>query len=166
LAERLWVYPPFPPYIQTFIDRGVHDSVKARLPLSLEEKFVFELQPSGSLLLKSRVNTLNLQELRDLLDSFSTPLLNVNGRFIPLKFDCEIEGPQGASRTEQLVFSEIEILYVLMFYMSTLARYRPHIWDAALSGKEKEYVTLFKKFLYYADNKFIGVISARVSRLE
>ncbi len=153
-------------YAQTFINRGVYDAVKAKLPVALEESFFFEPQPTGMQLLKSKLNTVNVQELVDLLNGFSTGLLNGNARFIPLKIECAIEGPQqGASRNEQLVFSELEVLYVLMFYMSTLARYRPHIWEAAISGRENGFVTLFKKFLYYADSKFIGLISARVSRL-
>jgi YaaC-like protein len=152
-------------YVNTFIDRTVYEDVKARLPVSLEEKFMFELQGT-SLHLKSKLNTGNVQELVNLLDSFSTLLWSTNTRFVPLKFDCVIEGPQqGATRTEQLAFTELEMLYILMFYMSTLARYRPHIWDAAISGKENEFVTVFKKFLYYADGKFIALISTRVNRL-
>jgi YaaC-like Protein len=152
-------------YLNTFIDAAVFSQVRARLPLSLEDAFIFGAQ-GNSLYLKSKLSSANIQELVNLLDGFSTMLLSTNARFIPLKFDSIIEGPQqGATRTEQLVFSELEILYILMFYMSTLARYRPHIWDAAISGKQNEFVTLFKRFLYYADAKFIALISGWVSRL-
>lgn len=152
-------------YVNTFVDKAVYESVKNRLPVSLEEKFNFEVQ-GASLHLKSKLSSVIIQDLVTLLDGFSTLLWNTNSRFIPLKFECVIEGPQrGAVRTEQLAFTELEMLYILMFYMSTLARYRPHIWDAAISGKENEYVTLFKKFLYYADGKLIALVSAIVSRL-
>lgn len=153
-------------YANTFIeDKTVYENVKARLSVVLEDKFIFEPQGTDSFQLKSKLNTRNIQELVDLLNSFSTVLMTTDTRFVPLKFDCAVEGPQGTIRTEQLVFTELEMLYILMFYMSTLARYRPHIWDAAISGRETEFVTVFKKFLYYADSKFIGLISTRVSRL-
>jgi hypothetical protein len=153
-------------YVHTFIERAVYEDVKARLSVSLEERFLFDSQGT-SLHLKSKLNTGNFQELVNLLNDFSTLLWSTNVRFIPLKFDCIVEGPQkGASRCEKLAFTELEMLYILMFYMSTLARYRPHIWDAAISGKENEFVTLFKKFLYYADGKFIALVASRVNALS
>ena len=72
-------------------------------------------------------------------------------------------GPQGASRTEGIALTELEHIYFLMFYMSHTARYRPHVWDALISGRETEYVTLLKKFLYYADAKFIALVAMKAA---
>jgi YaaC-like Protein len=152
-------------YVDAYITRPVYEQVKDRLPLNIEELFNFEAMANESIHLKSKLNTSNTQELVDLLDTFSTVLMTSNARFIPLKFACAIEDGKRNSRTEQMTFCELEMLYILTFYMSTLARYRPHIWDAAISGRETEFVTVFKKFLYYADSKFIGLIATRVSKL-
>jgi hypothetical protein len=92
--------------------------------------------------------------------------MTTNARFIPLKFTCVVEEPKGVSRSEEVSFAELELLYILTFYMSTLARYRPHIWEAAISGRETQFVTAFKKYLYYADSKFIGLVASRVTQLR
>ncbi len=151
-------------YVDTHIDKQTYMKVKERLPVDLEEHFIFESFDPNGIHLKSKLSTPNIQELQNLLDTFSTLLLATNNRFITLTFDCQVES-KGAAKTERLSFKELELIYLLTFYMSNLARYRPHIWDAAISGRENEFVTLFKRFLYYADSKFIGLVASRVSQL-
>jgi hypothetical protein len=152
-------------YVDTYINQDLYERLKNRLPLDLTETFVMDQPAAVSIHLKSKLNSANIQELITLLDTFSTMLLASNARFIPLKFTCVVQSAGAAGRNEDLAFTELELLYILTFYMSTLARYRPHIWDAAISGRETEFVTLFKKFLYYADSKFIALIANRVSQL-
>src|SRR5262249_17786065 len=64
-------------YVNTFIDKFVYESVKNRLPLSLEEKFNFDVQ-GASLHLKSKLSSAIIQDLVNLLDGFSTLLWNTN----------------------------------------------------------------------------------------
>jgi hypothetical protein len=152
-------------YVDTYINQGHYDQIKNRLPVDLGDTFIMDPPAAGSIHLKSKLNTANIQELVTLLNKFSTMLMTSNARFIPLKFTCVVQGPGGTPRNEDRSFTELELLYILTFYMSNLARYRPHIWDAAISGRENEFVTVFKKFLYYADSKFIALIANRVSQL-
>lgn len=149
-------------YVDTFVDKNTFEAVKPRLPLDLSQYFVFE-ESGPSFHLKSKLKTGIIQDLVNLLNEFSTLLMNTNHRFVPLKFDCTIEGPAGTSRTEAFSFTELEYLYLLTFYMGHTARYRPQVWDALISGRETEYVTLLKKFLHYADGKFIALVAARAN---
>ena len=90
----------------------------------------------GQVHLKSITKNALIRELQKMLDEFSTMLMTANNRYIPLKFQCAIEADGSPIRYEQVAFTDAELIYILMYYMSTLARYRPHIWEERYQARK------------------------------
>jgi hypothetical protein len=63
-------------------------------------------------------------------------------------------GPQAIGKTNRtLLLSEIQVLYLLIFYLSDIQRYRPKIWDGVIKGKNK-ISFLINNFIDFATFKY------------
>lgn len=81
-------------YVDTYADRAVFNEVKERLTVDLAQHFIIE-ESGNSLHLKSRLKSKVIQDLINHLNEFSTMLLQLNSRFIPLRFNCVIGAARG-----------------------------------------------------------------------
>lgn len=55
-------------------------------------------------------------------------------------------------------FVEIELHYLLMFYLSNLARYQPHIWSQIYSGRNDQSAIVIQGFIRTCENKFLQLL--------
>ncbi len=62
----------------------------------------------------------------------------------------EIEG-------KQYRVSEVELIYLATFYLSSLARYQPHLWLEMQAGADNLAVLLCQDLLRSSENKFLGL---------
>lgn len=53
---------------------------------------------------------------------------------------------------------EIELQYLIMFYLSNLARYQPHIWSEVLSGISNTAAVIIKEVVQNAENGFLALL--------
>lgn len=54
--------------------------------------------------------------------------------------------------------SELELIYLVVFYLSNLARYQPHLWLDLLAGTEDLSVLLCHEILRTCENKFLALL--------
>jgi len=59
-------------------------------------------------------------------------------------------------------FSEVELIYLLIFYFSSLARYQPHLWLQLQAGAKDFSVLLCQNILTSCENKFLRLVNARL----
>jgi hypothetical protein len=58
--------------------------------------------------------------------------------------------------------SEMELIYLLMFYFSSIARYQPHLWLQLQAGAKDFSVLLCQNILTSCENKFLRLVIARL----
>lgn len=58
--------------------------------------------------------------------------------------------------------SEVELNFLLMFYLSSIARYQPHLWLQMHAGTEDFSALLTQTLLNTCENHFLGLVWARL----
>ena len=61
-----------------------------------------------------------------------------------------------------LQFTELELLYLVIFYLSEVARYMPHVWLQLQEGQENFAVLLCQEVLRSCENKFLQLVQQRM----
>ncbi len=72
--------------------------------------------------------------------------------------------PLPSSKGKQVQFSEVELHYLLMFYLSNIARYQPHLWGELLIGRKTAETLLVRNFIESSEKKFPCLIHTQIFR--
>jgi hypothetical protein len=124
---------------------------KPRLPDSFLTEFEPEPlrlpHPSGFLRLVSKTRSPQRPEL-EILITRHVALAN-NTAYVLAKI---------TSGAHEYKFCELELLYLFTFFLSSLARYQPHIWNDVQSGKDDLAAAVVNDVLEAAENRFLPVL--------
>ena len=72
--------------------------------------------------------------------------------------------PLPSSKGGRVQFSEVELHYLLMFYLSNIARYQPHLWGEILIGRKTAETLLVRNFIESSEKKFPCLVHTQIFR--
>lgn len=133
------------------LPQDVFDPVKVRLPTEITENFeITTASESGQTIAKFRSKQTwdnEISALAGMPDSLTSTLDQNFALVLPI----EISG-----KTYQV--TELELMYLIIFDLSSLARYQPHLWVALQAGAADLNVLLCQDILRSCENKFLSLV--------
>ena len=130
---------------------GVYDSIRPRLPDEIVANAdVTELRDGGAprIIFRSRRTWDSEFEARAEIPHSITSTLDQNFALIlPVVLN-----------DQSFQLTELELMYLAIFYFSNLARYQPHLWVGLHAGADDLAVLLCQDLMRSCENKFLGLV--------
>lgn len=127
------------------------DGIKERLPATVVENAeigTIDISGKTRVSFKSKQSWDNESAAMDAIPRSLTPTLDNNFALI---LPIEKSG-------KKYEVSELELIYLGVFYFSSLARYQPHLWLDLQAGTENLGVLLCQDVLRSSENKFLALL--------
>lgn len=126
-----------------------------RLPRHLREEFEARDGDSPVRVWVGKVRSRDLNEVGKILHRL---------REISLEDERFLIRPVPSTKGEPIQFSELELHYLLMFYLSSIARYQPHLWGELLIGRKTSETLLVRNFIEGSEKKFPCLVHHQIFR--
>ncbi|MFQ5691505.1 MAG: YaaC family protein [Nitrospinota bacterium] len=126
-----------------------------RLPRLLREAFEVVEDASPVRVWASALRSREINDLAGIL---------IRLRELSLEDERFLIRPVPSTKGEPVQFSELELHYLMMFYLSSIARYQPHLWGELLIGRKTPETLLVRNFIESSEKKFPCLVHHEVFR--
>jgi hypothetical protein len=138
------------------LTQALMDSVSSRLPAEITENFDVQRAKEPTAIryeFRSKQTWENEAEaaFARLPEAITTTLDQNFAMILPI----EVEG-------KMYSVGELELMYLMTFYLSSLARYQPHLWMRMHSGAHDLTVLLCQDILRSSENKFLDLVQRKL----
>jgi hypothetical protein len=158
-TQPAWVARPVvssPVHIVFDLPEAAVEAKRSLIPASLSTDFDLIRPEPGVLRFASRQTwaderDANIEIQRGFVAALTTTLDNKAAFILPIEIGGTLHQ-----------FAEIELIYLITFYFSEVARYSPHVWLQMHSGAENFSVLLCQEVLHACENKFLKLLQNKM----